>query len=422
MQYRECSCGSKVEEYLDICPICDSGLSAPAASGFRAPDASGPRTGHAAGFDGPTYQDDFGRPAGPPYAPAADRRSSAVAGDDWYYMADGRMEGPCELEFLVASLSCGALAPETQVWRPGMKAWTTPAAIPALSAHLQNGGITEEADQASADVKARGFGSDLQYGELPAGDSQPAEGPVRPTQVDPQILGPQSPITPAWQVAGEQGSLDSAQSGDAAFTSAAAASGAATVSEAGPRSTAASDPVRRERAGPPASPEDTAAHPWRRWFARIVDISLAAFVLGFVLAALAPGLTLLDSDILGSMVVLAAWLVAEPFVLGGLGTTPGKALMNIKLRQADGVRLLRLNQAFDRSFRVWFYGMAGGLPIVSLFTMANAYVKLDREGATPWDQRGGFVVTHGDLGTGRVVGIAASICFLLLFAVAGSLA
>ena len=106
-------------------------------------------------------------------------------------------------------------------------------------------------------------------------------------------------------------------------------------------------------------------------------------------------------------------MVAEPFVLTHFENTPGKALLNIRLRTVEG-RSLRLDQAFQRSARVWFFGLGAGLPIISILTMAASYVKLNREGITAWDKQGNVVVSHGSIGKHRWVGIGLFIGFYLL--------
>ncbi len=64
-----------------------------------------------------------------------------------------------------------------------------------------------------------------------------------------------------------------------------------------------------------------------------------------------------------------------------------------------------MDQAFQRSARVWFFGLGAGLPIVSLVTLVTAYNKLTKEGITSWDRVGNFSITHGPIGVGRMVAI-----------------
>jgi hypothetical protein len=154
-------------------------------------------------------------------------------------------------------------------------------------------------------------------------------------------------------------------------------------------------------------------HPWRRWFARIVDMTITAFLLGIVVGIFAPQSTIFNGSLGTSILVLLVWMVAEPFVLTHFETTPGKALLNISLKTVEG-RSLRLDQAFQRSARVWFFGLGAGLPIVSLVTLIVAYNKLTKEGITSWDRVGNFSVTHGPIGIGRMVAIGVFLGFYFL--------
>ena len=59
--------------------------------------------------------------------------------------------------------------------------------------------------------------------------------------------------------------------------------------------------------------------------------------------------------------------------------------------------------AFERCQRVWWRGLATGLPLVSLVTLVEAYLRLKREGISSWDRDGGFVVSHGPIRAYRVL-------------------
>jgi uncharacterized RDD family membrane protein YckC len=167
---------------------------------------------------------------------------------------------------------------------------------------------------------------------------------------------------------------------------------------------------------PAAEEFSTEARPWQRWFARIIDLTVAAVVFGAVAEMVAPGSGIFDSNVVSTLVVLAAWMIAEPFVISTFGTTPGKALLNIRLRQADG-RMLTFEQAFLRSVRVWLFGMAAGVPLINLIAMASAHGRLRREGTTSWDEAGSLTVAHGVVGPGRVAGIVGFVIFYVLLIV-----
>lgn len=323
------------------------------------------------------------------------QRSSFAApadtGQAWYYMRERHMLGPCSLDELQQSLNAGIITLDTQVWSPGMKEWTVAGAVLDASA-VDHPDITF--DTGALDVEA--FEGEVSFGDDESEDpDDDSGGDIGGAGFESALLTP-IPATAAH------------------LASAAAARPAAPVTAEDAFAAAF------QRASATLAQGDTEPHPWRRWFARIVDMTVAGFVIGVFIGLFAPDNTILDSTLAGTMLVLLLWMVAEPFVLTHFENTPGKALLNIQLRTAEG-RSLRLDQAFQRAARVWFFGMAAGFPLVSLFTMANAYTKLNREGTTSWDRAGGFVVTHGEIGTGRVVGITLFILFYVLVSVVGAL-
>jgi hypothetical protein len=287
-------------------------------------------------------------------------------------MYEGKMVGPCSTELLQASVASGLLAGDTQVWAPGMKEWTTVGQVmevpdaatpPPFSAAGAAGTAASLAPAAAAVAEEPVFGE-----EPPLEEPSPFASPGPEPQADPY---------PAF---GEPGS----ENFDASLV-----------------------------AGEP--------HPWRRWFARIVDMTIAAFVLGIVVGIFAPNSTIFNSSLGTSILVLLVWMVAEPFVLTYFENTPGKALLNIRLKTVEG-RSLRLDQAFQRSARVWFFGLGAGLPIVSLVTLVAAYNKLTKQGITSWDRVGNFSVTHGPIGMGRMVAIGVFLGFYFLLNVVAAIA
>ena len=164
-----------------------------------------------------------------------------------------------------------------------------------------------------------------------------------------------------------------------------------------------------------AASTSTEAHPWRRWLARIIDYTVAAFMLGLVLAFIAPESSIFDNNLTATLVVCGFWVIAEAFVHAWFGSTPGKALFAISVKQRDG-RSLRVDQALARSLRVWFFGVGVGLPLISLFTMARAHGRLRRGGATSWDEKGNLVVSYNPLGAGRIAAIVLAVLVIIAMA------
>lgn len=141
--------------------------------------------------------------------------------------------------------------------------------------------------------------------------------------------------------------------------------------------------------------------PWVRYFARIIDILIFSFLVGFSLAFIAP--SVLDiPEIVLTMGILFVWVFQESVLLANCGTTPGKWLFKIKVRDSRG-RKLKFSDALNRSFSVWLKGMGAGIPLISLITLLTSRSKLKNDGVTAWDEEGGYVVRHGKIGALRSI-------------------
>jgi RDD family len=169
---------------------------------------------------------------------------------------------------------------------------------------------------------------------------------------------------------------------------------------------------------------DGVYHPWRRFFARYVDVSgggvLAIFVLAFALSIVSPRESdtfakALENQIVAGLVLFTLWTPIEALLLALWGTTPGKLLFGISVTGPGG-RLLTLGEAFHRSIRVAVQGAAIGLPLVALFAQVFAYQRLTRTGTTRWDTATGAVVTHQPLGRARL-----AVCTITVIAVGAML-
>jgi len=182
-----------------------------------------------------------------------------------------------------------------------------------------------------------------------------------------------------------------------------------------------------QRAHPPlaGSPSDATAattsatstnlHPWRRYFARMIDLYLFILIFFFFLGIVFPELFDEDevaensraSELLYSIIWIAAYCVFETFCLNVFGGTIGKFLYGIRLAPKEGQQIA-FSVALKRSLAVWFRGMGLAIPIVAVFTLVIAYSTLTEEGQTRWDRDYKIVVLHRDLSILRwlVVGIA----------------
>lgn len=169
--------------------------------------------------------------------------------------------------------------------------------------------------------------------------------------------------------------------------------------------TASERPSTTTQAGGAAAAQ--AVRPWPRFWARIIDL----YVFGAVVTALLDysNTGLLGSPTarqIGSVLALVAWMLIEARLLNALGTTPGKLLMNVRLRRRDGGPITT-RDALLRCLRLWWRGLGAGLPVVSFITAGNAYLQLRQRGEASWDRDGGWVVEHGPIGLLRVLAAIA---------------
>ena len=148
-------------------------------------------------------------------------------------------------------------------------------------------------------------------------------------------------------------------------------------------------------------------HLWRRFFARKIDYILFFVVIGIPLIFMYPSIGESKNSFV-PLLIIFAWVFVEAPLLSLWGATPGKWLLEIKVRNADGSKL-SFSQALDRSLSVWLKGIGIGLPPFTLITAAIAARKLERDRITSWDKEGGFEVIHS-----RLIPIKISLASLII--------
>jgi uncharacterized RDD family membrane protein YckC len=159
--------------------------------------------------------------------------------------------------------------------------------------------------------------------------------------------------------------------------------------------------------------QDTSPHPWRRYFARMIDITVFSasmgLLLGSVLATMAPALhEKIFFDMIGDNRVadtIFSVLIVVPvlaLLTGLFGTSLGKFFMGVRLTRLDG-RPIGVSAAFGREFSVYFRGLGLGIPLVILFTLVSSHNRLKADGVAPWDRDQPWVVTHRPDGVVQVL-------------------
>jgi uncharacterized RDD family membrane protein YckC len=153
--------------------------------------------------------------------------------------------------------------------------------------------------------------------------------------------------------------------------------------------------------------------PWRRYGARMLDSIInggAGFVLfGFGFALMAPDSADRFFQLFegpgGRFVDLFATIIVagliNAIVMGTTGTTLGKSIFGIRVLLSDHSRP-GLLACFQREIKVWFFGLAIGLPFISLLSMIMGYQRLTKQKQTLWDE-GSFKVVYRPAGSTQTV-------------------
>ncbi|WP_428409363.1 RDD family protein [Hyphococcus sp.] len=164
-------------------------------------------------------------------------------------------------------------------------------------------------------------------------------------------------------------------------------------------------------------------HPWRRYFAKTIDISIfavaLAFIGGIVLAIVNPAWlpTTIISSIIFTAVILFASLILEGVIISIFRTTFGKALFRTGVVNKDGGRLA-MGRSVGRSLFCGVAGLGAGIPLVSLMTHILAYTALESDGVTIWDKHMDAYIVHEKMT--RLNWVFGMLIFVLAFL--GSLA
>ena len=123
--------------------------------------------------------------------------------------------------------------------------------------------------------------------------------------------------------------------------------------------------------------------PWKRFFARTFDeflwslLLVAAFGLLGVNPANVP-------DIADTILMVLLALALEPALIALTGTTPGKALLGMRLGSPDGGKLT-MAESYNRHFMMLWEGEGFYIPIWSWIQMYRSLKRGQNQEPQPWD-------------------------------------
>ena len=155
-------------------------------------------------------------------------------------------------------------------------------------------------------------------------------------------------------------------------------------------------------------------HPWRRYFARAIDLTLVGLMVSFVQFVLLHHNLVNISKGENVLCGLAGWgllVLIEPLLLARFGTTAGKWCMGITVTRPDGERL-SYGEALERTAAVWLYGAGLGISIVELVCNYRSYRRYMNGEELAWEE--GSVERFDGRGTGKMVLLYAAITALSL--------
>lgn len=133
----------------------------------------------------------------------------------------------------------------------------------------------------------------------------------------------------------------------------------------------------------------TVSHPWRRYFARSLDLALYDIlwiaVRLFLLRWNPSGLL---ATLLETYITYGLMLVIEPVFLCTWGCTPGKWIFGLRVRSRRG-ELLSWGEALYRTFRVFTRGYGWGIPIYNIVRLVKCCRACAKGEAMDWEWEDG---------------------------------
>jgi uncharacterized RDD family membrane protein YckC len=333
-----------------------------------------------------------------------------MADPTWRYRVGVEERGPATAEEICQLLSQGAITIQTPLWCAAVNRWIAAEAIP---------GFRQAAMRAETVVVPA----------LPPIEAPPAL-PAPPPAADPtpqvdQLEMPSvqtAAATPAENPA--PAAVEPAPTVVETIAAApepvpAAAWAASVVSQPLPAAAAAPN-IQLNYATPAGDLYALQPHPWLRFWARLAD-----WWIGVIPAMAIASVLVIPFWNHGApspfLVLGAFWLVfvvTESLLLCMFGTTPGKALLKIRVENQQGGKPSPV-QALRRSIQVWFLGEAMGLPLLPIITRLINYAVLTSRGSTIWDRNTGLRVTHGRCHPFRVGSVVFCLCGGPLLLIAG---
>lgn len=160
----------------------------------------------------------------------------------------------------------------------------------------------------------------------------------------------------------------------------------------------------------------TPTRPWLRWAARLLDTYLLGLLIVWLIGVYISGIfgasassRVFSSDAFTNQAlsaILVSGLVTVPiaYLIGAMGTTPGKALFGIRVVTPEG-KAIGFSAGIGRELQVFITGLAFGIPLVQIFTMLAAKRGLEQQGHCSWDPPSLRIVEYRALSIWLVISV-----------------
>jgi len=161
-------------------------------------------------------------------------------------------------------------------------------------------------------------------------------------------------------------------------------------------------PAKDESQRPPPPLPGAKQYLGRRFWARWLDLYLFAAVWWLIMWSTGRDI----EGVLTNPWIMAAqyvpWFVLETILLHHIGTTPGKWLLGIELRNEDGTKLT-LAESTRRALRVLIGGIGFGWSLLAIFCQGLSLFTARKIGKPLWDHMGNHRVEFTPLRPVRIV-------------------
>ena len=160
--------------------------------------------------------------------------------------------------------------------------------------------------------------------------------------------------------------------------------------------------------------------PWRRFFARMIDLLL--YDLTWMVILTSAGLCAAGNrgvTLLNDFLALLTMLLLEPLLLQKTGTTLGKWLLGLSVRNLSGAKL-RYSEGLDRTARLIWRGFGAGIPIYCWMRLYKSYGTEKKEEPLDWEEESEQTAKPFGWQRGLAAILAAAV--MLAAGVCGSLA